>query len=678
MSKAIQAIRSRSQCILPALSWPELTGRFRLLHLFLLLYCFYAIVIRLALMVQSWSHISHSPLTILAIFGTGLFYDLVSGLYYTIPLVLYLILLPSRIFTSRWHRPLVYLLFFCAIYAQGFGAVAEWLFWKEFGARLNFIAVDYLVYTHEVVGNILESYPIPLLLSGIFVVTAMVFLASRRAIDNALHLEKKERFRKRLAGGLVYLLLPLLSFLMVNDSLAGIFSNHYEQELSKNGLYQLFAAFRNNILDYGTFYKTMNESEVYTGLHQLLHTRNSTYLHDSPSDVTRLITNPGPEERHNVVLIMVESLSARFLGVFGNQKGLTPNLDRLARQSLLFTNLYATGTRTVRGMEAVTLSVPPTPGRSIVKRPGNDDMFSLGFLFKQRGYDTKFLYGGYGYFDNMNYFFSHNGFSIVDRTSLSGKEITFANIWGVCDEDILKRATREFDESYKKGKPFFGYVMTTSNHRPFTYPDGKIDIPSHTGRIGGVKYTDYAINNFIKEARRHPWFDNTIFIIVADHCAGSAGRQELPVNRYHIPLLFYAPKIIKPGVNDSLASQVDLSPTLLGLLHWTYRSKFFGKDILQADFTPRAFIGNYQKLGYLKDGDLTILTDRKAVHQYAIGKKILQDAPLRKINDRKDLAQEAICLYQGASLLYKNRLDRWKGGLKANLASSGKGVNQSR
>ncbi|MEJ2034243.1 MAG: hypothetical protein P8Y63_14665, partial [Deltaproteobacteria bacterium] len=134
MPKAIQVIRSRSQCILPALSWPEVAGRFRLLHLFLLLYCLYAIVIRLALMVQSWPHISHSPLTILAIFGTGLFYDLVSGLYWTIPLALYLILLPSRIFTSRWHRPLVYLLFFCAIYAQGFGAVAEWLFWQEFGA----------------------------------------------------------------------------------------------------------------------------------------------------------------------------------------------------------------------------------------------------------------------------------------------------------------------------------------------------------------------------------------------------------------------------------------------------------------------------------------------------------------------------------------------------------------
>ena len=135
---------------------------------------------------------------------------------------------------------------------------------------------------------------------------------------------------------------------------------------------------------------------------------------------------------------MVESLSAEYMGAFGDDRGWTPNLDDLAKRSLFFDNFYATGTRTVRGMEAVVLSVPPTPGRSIIKRPDCHDMFSSGFIFKEKGYENKFIYAGHGYFDNMNDFFSHNGFVMIDRTDMNSDEITFSNVWGVCDEDLFK------------------------------------------------------------------------------------------------------------------------------------------------------------------------------------------------------------------------------------------------
>ena len=184
-------------------------------------------------------------------------------------------------------------------------------------------------------------------------------------------------------------------------------------------------------------------------------------------------------------MVIEESLSAEYLGIFGNRFGLTPNFDRLAERSLLFTHLLATGTRTVRGLEAITLSIPPLPGISIVKRPGNEGLFSWGSLMQDKGYETKYLYAGYGYFDNMSYFFSHNGFSIVDRSNFTRDEITFANIWGVCDEDLFKKTIQESDKSWTAGKPFFSMVMTTSNHRPYTYPAGKIDIRGGHGEGRG-------------------------------------------------------------------------------------------------------------------------------------------------------------------------------------------------
>ncbi len=223
---------------------------------------------------------------------------------------------------------------------------------------------------------------------------------------------------------------------------------------------------------------------------------------------------------------------------FGNTEGITPFLDSLAGESLMFTQLYATGTRTVRGLEALSLCVPPTPGQSIVRRPGNEDLFSIGKVFREKGYTTEYIYGGYSYFDNMGYFFSHNGYRVVDRSALKDEEIDYENIWGVADENLFDLTLRELDQKTSSG-PVFAHVMTTSNHRPFTYPAGRIDIPSRTNRSGAVKYTDYAVGRFIREARKHDWFDNTMFVIVADHCASSAGKTELPVSKYHIPMLIY-------------------------------------------------------------------------------------------------------------------------------------------
>ena len=187
------------------------------------------------------------------------------------------------------------------------------------------------------------------------------------------------------------------------------------------------------------------------------------------------------------MLVSIESLGWDYVGALGGKPGLTPNLDRLAADGMLFTQMYATGQRTVRGLEALTLSVPPTPGHAVPMRPDNKGFQTIGGIFKQHGYEPLYLYGGYSYFDNMKDFFSGNGYTVIDRNSIDAADIHHETIWGVADEDLFTLALRELDQRAAVGKLFFAHIMTTSNHRPFTYPADRIDVPSGSGRPGAVK-----------------------------------------------------------------------------------------------------------------------------------------------------------------------------------------------
>lgn len=629
-------------------------GRFFLLYLLFALFIAVSTITRTTLLIKALPNLDISLIILIKIYAVGFFYDAVTFTYFVIPYALYAILVPDRIFLSRYHKPLVYLVFLLTAYLLLFGAVAEYLFFDEFGVRFNFIAIDYLVYTHEVIGNIKESYPVNWIFGTILAASILVLLLIKKFINQSIG--KATPFTYRIKTAPLFIVLPFLSYALVDLSFANISQNSYASELAGNGIYHLGAAFRNNELNYKKFYATKDTKLVLTQLRDLLKEKNNTFQTPDLLDITREIKNRGLEKKLNVIVIVEESLSAEYLGAFGNTQGLTPNLDKLAGQSLNFTHIYATGTRTVRGLEAITLSIPSMPGTSIIKRPGNENFFSWGSIMKERGYDNKFIYGGFGYFDNMNHFFAGNGFEVIDRNVMNKDEITFANIWGICDEDLFRRVITEAGKSYEHKKPFFSVVMTTSNHRPFTYPDGKIDIPSHTGRPGGVKYADHALGRFIDEAQKQPWFRDTIFVIVADHCAGSAGKTELPVKKYEIPLLIYAPSHIQHQRIDTMASQIDIAPTVLGLLNFSYTTKFFGKDILKMDAgDERAFITTYQKLGFIKDNKLVILGPKKKVNIFRFDRS---DGRVEVIQPDNEYINNAISYYQGTQYIYDNRLNR--------------------
>jgi len=638
-------------------------SRFAVLFSILSLYILFSTLIRIGFLFWSSKDLDFNLFYILKAFFTGFCYDFTVGTLFLLLYSIYLLVFPKRWIGSRFDKIFTYIYLAIVLLIIYFSLLAEIPFWDEFGVRFNFIAVDYLIYTYEVISNINESYPLPLIIFVLvaLIVLTFVFLQKRKIFRNTF--SDKRPISKRLA--LFSVLIPALILSLILKNKQADFSNNLVlNELGKNGTFSFFTAFKSNELDYETFYPKIDDKEAYSVLKKNLLQENQTYVTNKWDDISRN-TKSENEQRPNVILIAIESFSGDFLKTFGNKDNLTPNYDKLANESIFFTNLYATGTRTVRGMEALTLSVPPTPGNSIVRRPDNQNLFSVATIFKEKNYQPYFIYGGDGYFDNMNNFFGGQGFDIVDRNrgnplsdeiktqrfNIPDSEVSFENAWGICDEDLYKQSIKYADKSSKLNKPFFQFVMTTSNHKPYTFPAGKIDLPQGN-RNGAVKYTDYALGKFLADAKTKPWFKNTVFVIVADHCASSAGKWEINIDKHHIPAIIYNLPQKAEKINR-LTSQIDLMPTLFGYLGWNYTTSLYGKDINQTKIgDERAFIGNYRTLGMLKGNIFTQIDDRKKVKQFAVKNS---DKSLKEIKSKNpQLVSETISYYQTASERFKN------------------------
>lgn len=529
----------------------------------------------------------------------GFLWDSVAWMILALPAFMY-----SNIFKQDFYNRkivlvleslLLFLLSFCLVFI----ASSELFFWNEFHSRFNFIAVDYLIYTNEVLANLRESFNLFALGVSDFTVAVALTIGSCFFIkfQNSSELSRVKRYSPALFFIVPSLVLSFSPWLNFHDQ------DFRDDQIGKNGIVEFISAFRANKIVYKDFYKVLPQNEI-DRIHKNIVTRGNSSVSLS--------------SRPNVVIIIVESLGAKFIKGLGGKESVTPFLNQLAEKSLFFENFYATGTRTVRGLEAISLSIPPTPGASIVKRPDHKNLFSMGEVFKRNGYEPSFFYGGYGYFDNMNSFFANNGFTVIDKLDFKDDEITFTNAWGTCDQDLFNKELQYAREAYKRNSPFLHVLLTTSNHRPFTYPEGKIDIPSGIGREGAVKYTDFSIGEYIRKAESEGWSKNTLFVIVADHSTEGRGQFELELDDYHIPLWIYAPNLLKPAKIKKLSGQIDLLPTLISTLNLKDNSPLFGKNIFDENYEGEAFIGNYQHIGYLKENVLTGLGPNKTVRSYQV------------------------------------------------------------
>ncbi|HLP77748.1 MAG TPA: LTA synthase family protein, partial [Candidatus Paceibacterota bacterium] len=542
-------------------------------------------------------------------FLIGLHQDIVVALFTTLPLLFWFWIVRERAFGKRWHSVLLTLGMFLFWAVQVFLFFTEFYFFDEFRSRFNTVAVDYLLYPDEVVGNIRESYPLFTII-GICGVIALAWVLVAFWIFRGMWqqtIPSRSRFL-RFAGATA--LAVALSFTVKMNG------THFSKdrtlnEIANNGSISFVDAAITRNLDYAANYRTLPRDEAYARVRTILASPKAEFIGDQHS-ILRKIAGDSTKPKLNVVLLLEEALGSEFWGCLGRTNTLTPEMDKLAtEEGLLFTNMYACGNRTVRGFEGVFSSFPPMPGDSIVKRDRSENVESIARVLKRDGYTNVFLYGGRGLFDGMRKYALENGWDrFIEQKDFD--KPTFTTIWGVCDEDLYSRSIEEFRKLNETGKPFFGTLLTVSNHKPYTYPRGRIaddpEKPKAT-RQKAVKYTDWALGQFFKAAKKEAFWTNTIFIVVADHGARVYGAQEVPIFSYEIPLVILGPAVVKePQRIGTLGNSLDVAPTVLGMLGRPYETIFFGRDLFN-DPTEHthALLNHNRSIGIFADARMVIL-----------------------------------------------------------------------
>lgn len=552
---------------------------------------------------------------------------------------------------KKFGRGAIRVLIALGVFLLLFSAIAEMLFWDEFDSRLNGIALYYLMFPREVIGNLQQSFNIALYLPMVAAAALALTWTLRRPIARALDAVPAKGARRREFGAALLALaiaIPLAA--AVPDSVS---HNREINQLAENGWDTFIEAALTNDQEYEGVYPTMDEKEAIATLRKLVAQNNTTFLDpENVRSIRRWVDNGSTPRKLNIVIVTNESFGSKFITVLDNKgdQVLTPRLDKLSKESLFFTNIYASGDRTVRGLEATETGFAPIPGISTARRAESQDMYSLPFLLKSFGYQTAILYGGHAVFDNMGTFWSGIGFDPVwDQSSIRHESFTTA--WGVSDEDLYTEALQRMDEMANEKKPFLLTLMTVSNHRPYRFPETNIKSdPDLTGRANSARYADWAYGDFVERAKAHKWFDDTVFVFVADHSEKINGAAQVPLQDMRIPVLIYAPKHIAPQTVTTLGAQIDLIPTLLGKLGFSYVSPFFGKDLTRMPENGGWISAAHNfSVAYGRPGHVVVLQPKNPTLGYAFAPGL---APLTPEKPDPETMKEAIALTQTAHRMF--------------------------
>ena len=589
------------------------------------------------------------------IFPIGLRMDLI--------LLSYLSFLPAILITFIPNNGVKYLNKFLPFYSILFLFLILFVematpdFVRQYDTRPNKVFLDYLIYPKEVVGMLLKSYLTSIIIT--FLILGVVLYFALKKGKSLFHTHTSE-YKFKL------MIFPLLAFLLffgarssltskrpINASNAVFSTNQLTNCLGLNSFYTVaFAAYSIKNEGNTKMYGKMDEAEATARVKKYMDVTEFTdpsipFLHKQRSDT--LLKRP-----YNLVIFLQESLGAEYVGVLGG-KPLTPEFDKLSKEGLLFTNLYCTGTRSVRGIEAVVTGFLPSPSESVVKL-GNSQQgfFTLADALKRKGYQTSFIYGGMANFDNMASFFNGNGFEdIVDQDDFDtdGKKYALKGTWGYSDEDLAVKANDYFKS--KGNKPFFSLMFSTSNHEPFEYPEGRIkgyDKKAATVN-NAMKYADFSIGKFIELAKKEPYYNNTIFIVIADHNTRTFGKNLVPINKFHIPALIIGPNVPKGIVYSKLASQIDIPPTLLSYLGAEFETPMIGRKLnkLNSSTKGRAIMQFNDINAFRVEDQVVIMQPNLQPLQF----KIKNDTTLISVKLDAELAKDALAHVITAGNLYR-------------------------
>ena len=570
-----------------------------------------------------WSRVSATDGTAFILLQ-GVRFDLITvGMLLGIPTLLLTILAPWRPLRPLISKGLpVILTIITAVVVLMEASTLSFII--QYDARPNILFVEYLKYPREVFSTLLIGFKVQTIFAiGLTLISAWgAWKWLRRHITKTPPL------------GLLaaLLMLPVIAVLLLvmirsstahrptNPSTVAFSQDAMVNELPLNSTYSLlYAVYEDYRYGHkgGAHYGKMSDEQMLSIIRHEAQISEPTAVNSGiPTlhwqEPTRKILKP-----LNLVIILEESLGAEYVGSLGG-KDLTPNIDKFAHQGIWFERLYATGMRSVRGIEAILTSFTPTQARSVVKLASTQrNFFTLAELLKRQGYQTSFVYGGESHFDNMRRFFMANGFeTVIDEGDYP--DPVFRAVWGVSDEDLLNRAHEHFES--KQDQPFFSLVFTSSNHEPFDIPAGRVEPVSGptAGLDTAIKYADYAVGDFIARARQSDYWENTIFLVIADHNVRVYGDSLVPIEHFHIPGVILGGSI-EPRKVSGISSQIDMLPTLLSLMGIRTEHPSIGRDLTRKEFQDgagRAIMQGHSTQAYLENDEVIVLQKNKPPQQY--------------------------------------------------------------
>lgn len=601
----------------------------------------------------------------LMIFPLGLRIDLIIMCYLSFIPALLLTFMPQS--SEKVTRKILAVYFCIFIFLIFITEVFTPEFIDQYDTRPNKIFLEYLIYPKEIGTMLIKARP----WTGALILIIMgLFIWGLNKLSPKIFKLSLPKYKVRL------IIFPILAFLLfwgargsltsrrpINASNSVFSNDQLVNILGVNSFYTVaYAGYSlKNEVEPTKLYGKMDEEEAYN--------RVRKYMNVSPESFTEPeipflhIQKPDSllERPYNLVIFLQESLGAEYVGALGGLP-LTPNLDQLAEEGLLFTNLYCTGTRSVRGIEAVTTGFLPSPSESVVKLSGaQHDFFTLAQLLKNKGYATSFIYGGMANFDNMGSFFSGNGFSdIIDEQVMNRDNLQYAlkGTWGYSDEDLVTKANEYFKS--QGDKPFFSLMFSSSNHEPFEFPEGRIELyeqPQATVH-NAMKYADFAIGKFFELARKEEYFKNTVFVIIADHNTRTYGQSLVPINKFHIPAVVVAPNITPNSKYDKLASQIDIPPTLMNLIGMEVETPMPGRNLISLpDSIEGRAIMQFHDINAFRVGNkVVILQPNKEPLQF----DMKSDTELIKTEVDPEFAKDALGHVLSAYFMYKGQKYRLK------------------
>jgi phosphoglycerol transferase MdoB-like AlkP superfamily enzyme len=592
-----------------------------------------------------------------AVFWLGLRVDLiVLGWVLSVPLLL----LPLCIFqrgAAVWFG-------FCRVWLTAFFTFAALLevaspaFLAEYEVRPGSLFFDYLDRPQEVLPMLWGGFRMALL-AGLVLVPAAAGSAWRAL--GSWRPQRPLSWRQLALWPLLLLLCTLmirssLQHRPANPALFARWDDTLVNQIALNGTYSLGYALysRRHEADASRLYGALPDSELLAELR-----RDDRFATTAGARPTWHRQSPAVARTRplNLIIVVEESLGAGFSGRLGGA-GLTPELDRWAERGWWFEQLYATGTRSARGLEAIVAGFPPSPAQSVLKLPRAQTHFAtLASVLAGAGYRSEFIYGGESHFDNMRGLFLGNGFdAVIDQGDYTAP--VFRGSWGVSDEDLFARAQARAERLHAQGQPFFSLVFTSSNHTPFEYPEGRIepvDADPHTAG-NAVRYADHALGAFLRRASESGYFADTLVLVVADHDVRVYGDDIVPIERFRIPGLLIGADV-EPRRIASIASQIDLAPTLLSLMGIAADVPFVGRDLMRSlpelgggGPVPRALLQFNDIFARLEPGRLQVLLPGGEARQYRVGEGRLETLPAPSAAERRQLlAQVHLPLW-----LYRN------------------------